>query len=77
MEPSGERSVKPKIIVEFHNSENLGDLGLLGNHRNIHALLIPRSTLDRDCQHAPLSKDMAETRRSSFSTSSRVMSFVA
>ena len=37
----------------------------------------PRSTLDRDCQHAPLSKDMAETRRSSFSTSSRVMSFVA
>ena len=28
-------------------------------------------------QHAPLSKDMAETRRSSFSTSSRVMSFVA
>ena len=40
-------------------------------------LLNPRSTLDRDCQHAPLSKDMAETRRSSFSTSSRVMSFVA
>ena len=37
----------------------------------------PRSTLDRDCQHAPLSKDMAETRRYSFSTSSRVMSFVA
>ena len=40
-------------------------------------LLNPRSTLDRDCQHAPLCKDMAETRRSSFSTSSRVMSFVA
>ena len=36
-------------------------------------LLNPRSTLDRDCQHAPLSKDMAETRRSSFSISSRVM----
>ena len=36
------------------------DLGLLGNHRTI---------LDRDCQHAQLSKDMAETRRSSFSIS--------
>ena len=36
--------------------------------------LNPRSALDRDCQHAPLSKDMAETRRSSFSISSRVMS---
>ena len=39
--------------------------------------LNPRSTLDRDCQHAPLCKDTAETKRLSFSISSRVMSFVA
>ena len=25
MEPSGERSVKPKVIVEYHNSENLDE----------------------------------------------------
>ena len=25
MEPSGERSVKPRVIVEYHNSENLDE----------------------------------------------------
>ena len=39
-------------------------------------LLSPRSTSDRDCQHAPLSKDTDVTKRLSFSTSSRVMSVV-
>ena len=38
--------------------------------------LNPRSTLDRDCHHAPLSKDTGVTKRLSFSTSSRVMSIV-
>ena len=39
-------------------------------------LLNPRSTSDRDCHHAPLSKDTDITKRLSFSTSSRVMSIV-
>ena len=40
-------------------------------------LLNPRSTLDRDCHHAPLSnKDTDATKRLSFSTSSRVTSIV-
>ena len=39
-------------------------------------LLNPRSTLDRDCHHAPLSNDTDVTKRLSFSTSSRVTSIV-
>ena len=39
-------------------------------------LLSPRSTSNRDCQHAPLSKDTDVTKRLLFSTSSRVMSIV-
>ena len=37
----------------------------------------PRNTLDRDCRHAQLSKDMGATRKLSSSTSSKVMNFVA
>ena len=37
----------------------------------------PRSTLDRGCRHAQLSKDMGATRKLSSSTSSKVMNFVA
>ena len=39
-------------------------------------LLSSKSTSDRDCQQAPLSKDTDGTKRLSFSTSSRVMSIV-
>ena len=147
MEPSGERSVKPKVTMEYLNPENSSrrssdsgtraSLSSNGHPDQLHALsaadlphewnywqdtfpqrvrigephsgcsdvsseprkialilnttfrprtawqlrdhpclLNPRSTSDRDCHHAPLSKDTDVAKRLSFSTSSRVTSIV-
>ena len=52
MEPSGERSVKPKVTVEYHNSENLDEFiqGLKGIY------------LDTDLNKKDAEEDLAETK---------------